>query len=93
MKKHINLEIYGRVQGVGYRYSCLEAANKNGIKGFVRNRSDGSVYIESEGNEKQLVNFIRWCYEGPVWAKVTDIKESSGEIRNFDSFKIERTGY
>ena len=93
MKKHINLNIFGRVQGVGYRYSCLKAANDYGIKGFVKNRSDGSVYVEAEGDEAQLTKFRLWCFNGPPMAKVTNINESEGEMKDFDSFRIERTGY
>jgi len=49
MKKHVNITVKGRVQGVGFRYSAMEAAEELGIKGFVRNMPDGSVYIEAEG--------------------------------------------
>ncbi len=93
MKKHINLQVFGRVQGVGYRYSCVEIANKYEVKGFVKNKSDSSVYIEAEGEEDQLTQFTLWCHKGPVWAKVTSINETSGGIKDFDTFKIERTGY
>jgi acylphosphatase len=93
MKKHINLEILGRVQGVGYRYSCMDAARKIGVKGFVQNKSDGSVYAEAEGDEEQLTQFRLWCRQGPSMAKVIEIIETEGEIKNFDSFRIERSGY
>ena len=93
MKKHINLQIFGRVQGVGYRYSCMEAAKEFDIKGFVKNRPDGSVYVEAEGYEDQISLFRLWCYKGPSMAKVTDIYETPGEVRNFENFRIEGTGY
>ena len=90
MKKHFNLSVAGKVHGVGYRFSCMEAAYKHNIKGFVRNKKDGSVYVEAEGVEQDLNNFITWCRKGPVWARVTDIVIDDGEVMNYDSFEINR---
>jgi len=59
--KHLNLKVLGRVQGVGFRYSALRAARSYGIKGFVRNEPDGSVYMEVEGEEMNLGLFLDWC--------------------------------
>ena len=88
MKKHINLTIRGKVHGVGFRFSCMEAAYKFQIKGFVKNKSDGTVYIEAEGNEDMLNEFRKWCSKGPVWARVVDIEESSGELKDYTTFEI-----
>ena len=90
MKKHLNLLVSGRVQRVGYRFSCMEAAYKYNIRGSVRNKRDGSVYIEAEGVEKDLNEFIIWCRKGPVWARVTDVSIDAGEVINYDSFEISR---
>jgi len=88
MKKHINLTIRGKVHGVGFRFSCMEAAYKYQVKGFVKNKSDGSVYIEAEGNQELLDEFKEWCKKGPVWARVVDFEESDGEIKNYSTFEI-----
>lgn len=80
--------VSGRVQRVGYRFSCMEEAYKCNIYGFVRNSSDGSVYIEAEGIEEDLKEFISWCRKGPVWARVTDVKIDEGKMMNFISFEI-----
>lgn len=56
--KHYNITVSGKVQGVFYRASTKEKAEQLGIKGFVRNQSDGTVYIEAEGEVSQLDAFI-----------------------------------
>lgn len=90
MKKLIKLAIRGKVQGVGFRFSCMEVAYRYNVKGFVRNRSDGSVYVEAEGTDEKLKLFRDWCRKGPLWAKVEDVEEEAGEPKGFDSFEISR---
>jgi len=81
------LKIHGRVQGVFYRDSARRRANKLGIVGFVKNESDGTVSIVAEGEEESLKKFIKWCYNGPILAKVTAVdvqwKQASGEFTKF----------
>ncbi|BFU59704.1 acylphosphatase [Rodentibacter sp. JRC1] len=62
--------IYGRVQGVGFRYFTWKEAEKIGIKGSVRNRSDGSVEVIAQGNEAQVSALAQWLKTGPKTAKV-----------------------
>ena len=88
MYKLVKITISGKVHGVGFRFSCMEAAYRYGVKGFVRNKSDGSIYIEAEGTEASLDKFITWCRRGPLWAKVVNIHQEDGEIKNFKSFDI-----
>lgn len=90
MKKHFKITVRGKVQGVGFRFSCMEEAYKHDVKGFVRNRSDRSVYIEAEGEETALNAFREWCTKGPVWARVSQVEEEEGEMQNFSSFEIAR---
>jgi acylphosphatase len=90
MIKHFNISVSGRVQGVGYRLSCLKAAHGIGVKGIVKNKPDGSVYIEAEGTTENLDQFVLWCQKGPAWAKVLDIKIEKAEVKNFESFEIIR---
>ena len=51
------IHVMGYVQGVGFRWRTMREAARRDIKGFVKNMSDGSVYIEAEGSRKQLNNF------------------------------------
>lgn len=88
MLKHYNIYVSGRVQGVGFRYSTLQKAKEIGINGFVRNMSDGSVYIEAEAEESVLDKFYLWCTKGKPPARVFGINFSESNFENFASFKI-----
>jgi acylphosphatase len=86
--KHYNIRVTGRVQGVGFRYSARSVARYHNIKGFVRNEPDGSVYIEAEGSEENLKEFIQWCKSGPVGGGIDETIVSEGNIRNFNAFEV-----
>ena len=90
MKKHIQLYIYGKVQGVWYRGSTQQKAMDLGLCGIVRNQADGSVYAEVEGEEKVLEELITWCKQGPPMAKVDRVELKSGELKHYPDFKILR---
>lgn len=90
MKKHIKYIVHGKVQGVGFRFSCAEVASRYGINGFVKNKSDGTVYIEAEGEEENLAQFKVWCNKGPAWARVSELEEEVGILKDFTSFEIKR---
>ncbi|MCD4747677.1 MAG: acylphosphatase [Bacteroidales bacterium] len=90
MKKHLNLYITGKVQRIGFRFSCMQTAYKWGITGIVRNKSDGSLYVEAEGDEEQLKHFVEWCKKGPIWARVDDLRAETGELKNYKAFDISR---
>ena len=46
--------VFGRVQGVGFRYFALRQAELLGVTGFARNHPDGSVEVVAEGPEESL---------------------------------------
>ena len=56
--KTIKLEVYGLVQGVGFRFMTKKLADELGVKGIVMNRNDGSVYIEAQAAPMTLQQFI-----------------------------------
>jgi acylphosphatase len=62
--------VSGRVQGVGYRAATCARARSLGLAGWVRNRPDGRVEIEAEGEPRQLQALRRWCEQGPELALV-----------------------
>jgi acylphosphatase len=90
MKKHYNLRIKGKVQGVWYRASTQKQAEMLGISGFVRNEADGSVYAEAEGDEAVLDQFVEWCWQGPSEAVVEEVVKEEGPLKDFRAFKILR---
>jgi acylphosphatase len=88
--KHIAIKISGNVQGVFFRASTKDIAEKLRIKGFVRNEKDGSVYIEAEGEEKTLKIFMDWCQHGPPHARVENVSVVEGGVQHFSKFEINR---
>jgi len=88
MAKHFNLKIFGRVQGVSFRYFVKKQADDLGVCGFVRNLTDGSVYIEAEGSEENLNKFRQFCEKGNAWSKVRDVNFEEAGIKNFTDFDI-----
>jgi acylphosphatase len=88
--KGVILKVEGRVQGVFFRASTKEQADALGIHGFVKNESDGGVYIEAEGDDNLLNQFIEWCKVGPPHAVVNHVKITAVEPKQFSSFKIVR---
>lgn len=85
--KHLQIKIYGRVQGVGFRYSAKEKAGKLGVVGYARNEADGSVFIEAQGTDEQLEPFLAWCRKGPWLAKVERMEHEEKEPgEHFEGF-------
>jgi acylphosphatase len=68
-----HLVIHGRVQGVGYRDSAVQAAFMLNISGWVRNRSDGTVEAHAQGAPDAVDRFVDWCKEGPPLARVSKV--------------------
>lgn len=73
MPKTLAIEIIGKVQGVFYRVSAKQQADKLGLTGFVQNQPEGSVYIEVQGSQKSLDTFTSWCQQGSKYASVNKI--------------------
>jgi acylphosphatase len=88
--KHLNITITGKVQGVGFRETTKIIANQMMVTGFVRNEKDGSVYIEAEGDNIFLEEFVNWCHEGPDRSRVENVVVSDGEVKNYRNFEILR---
>ena len=65
--------ISGRVQGVFFRASTLDAARTIGVSGWVRNLPDGRVEALFEGDRKKVDKIIAWCYEVPPPALVKNV--------------------
>ncbi len=73
------LEIRGRVQGVFFRESMRQEAEKFGITGWVRNRKDGSVEAFVQGSENAVEEIEAWAHEGPPAAKVENVRSERAQ--------------
>lgn len=86
--KHLNLSVSGRVQGVFFRDTARREAEKLGINGFARNEPNGTVWIEAEGVEAKLDEFLQWCRRGPTWGKVENLVVTEGGLQGFPDFRV-----
>ena len=87
MAVRAHVVIRGRVQGVWYRGSMENEAERLGVAGWVRNRPDGAVEAEVEGEREAVEALIAWARHGPPAARVTDVEvrwtEPRGERGRF----------
>ena len=86
-----HLRIHGRVQGVYYRASMVEQAQKLGLEGWVMNSADGSVESVVEGARSAVDTLIAWCHQGPRGARVENVEvrwEAPGH--HFSGFVVRR---
>ena len=81
------LMVRGRVQGVGYRFSMVEAAERLGVTGWVRNRADGSVEAIVQGTPGAVDAVIAWAQKGPRSAVVqsVEVEDAEGHFVSFES--------
>ena len=68
--------VSGRVQGVFYRYTCAREASAEGLRGTVRNLTDGRVEAVFQGPRPAVERLIAWCRQGPPAARVRDVDVS-----------------
>ncbi len=91
MTEHFNVTIFGNVQGVYLRRTLEKEAKRLGVFGFVRNEDDGTVYLEIEGKQEILKNFIDWIKKGAGDGgdyKIIQVETSKGTYQAFDRFEI-----
>lgn len=87
MRKRLKLEIFGDVQGVGYRFAACRHAKLLGLVGWVRNLPQGTVQLVAEGERESLQAFLEWCYTGVSYARVerigVDWQAARGDLESF----------
>jgi len=74
MAKHINIKIFGRVQGIGFRFCAYEKFVELGLAGKAENTEDRGMLVDVEGPEEKLEQLISWCRVGPTGAKVDRVE-------------------
>jgi acylphosphatase len=85
---HLSATVYGRVQGVFFRYFVRNVAVTLGLKGYVRNLAGGdAVEVEAEGDKQQLDKLVEQLKIGPPGARVerveTNWSDYSGQFTDF----------
>ena len=86
--KHLTIKIYGRVQGINFRFYTREKAQSLDVAGFVKNEPDNSVLIEAEGTKENLGKLMTWCKSGPLRAEVERVTIEEKDIVGYKNFEI-----
>lgn len=77
IEKAVNVRIRGRVQGVWFRAWTVDQATRRNLRGWVRNRDDGSVEALFVGPVGQVDDMVEACWKGPRAAKVESVAATS----------------
>jgi len=80
--------VRGQVQGVFFRDSTRDAAEREGVAGWVQNRSDGSVEAVFEGDPQAVERLVDWCRSGPSSADVEDVEVTEEEPQSESGFAL-----
>lgn len=88
MKKSVRLYITGTVQGVFFRMFVKENAERQNVKGFVRNLEDGRIEIFLEGDSEGVNKMIELCKKGPKHAQIRNVEIKPERFQNFKVFKV-----
>jgi acylphosphatase len=84
----VRIVITGRVQGVWFRDSMRDVARREGVSGWVRNRSDGAVEAEIEGPKDAVDRVVAWCHEGSPRARVDGVEVTEIQAVGARSFHV-----
>lgn len=88
--KRYHLKVTGRVQGVGFRYRTVIAAQEQQLTGWVRNCQDGSVELEAQGEEAKLARFFQAIGESNYFVRVEQLWKEEMPIKEKEkSFRVE----
>ena len=83
-------EVFGHVQGVGFRYFVRQAARRHALVGWVRNDPEGSVTVQAEGPRSRLDAFLDALREGPAAADVEEVEARwEPATGRFETFSVE----
>lgn len=80
--------IHGRAQGVFFRQSACQEAQRLGLAGYARNNPDGTVTLEAEGPAEALAALEAWCQHGPPAARVDRVAVETGPAQGYTKFEV-----
>jgi acylphosphatase len=87
--KRLAVVVHGIVQGVGFRWHAREMARRLNLRGYVRNRYDGTVEVLAEGPERALREYLAYLEAGPSSAIVERVDvQWSGASGTFHGFEV-----
>ncbi len=88
MKKAVRLYIEGTVQGVFFRQFIKDNAERQNLRGFVRNLEDGRVEVFIEGDNDNVDKMIDLCKQGPKHSQIEKVEVKEEKFQGFKEFKI-----
>ena len=86
----VRVIVKGRVQGVFYRGSTQQEAQRLGLTGWVRNLQDGSVEFVAEGPSDAIDALLAWAHRGPDMAAVSSVEVTDAPAHGGGSFEVRR---
>ena len=85
-RRHV--QVYGFVQGVGFRIAVERAARSRGVAGWVRNRPDGAVEAVFEGAREDVEALVAFCSQGPRGADVERVDVEAESPEGLSGFRV-----
>lgn len=85
-----HVHVTGHVQGVFFRATTRDTAEKHGVDGWVKNLPDGRVEAVFEGSEPDVEAMIEFCHEGSPAARVEDVEVAYEQPQGLEDFEIRR---
>lgn len=86
------IRVSGRVQGVGFRYALCDEAERVGVTGWVRNRTDGTVEAVLQGSAEAVEALLAWTRRGPPGSRVLEVQAKALEqSESFARFELKPT--
>jgi acylphosphatase len=82
------ITVRGRVQGVFFRDSTREQAQRQDLAGWVRNRGDGTVEVVVEGAPESVERLVAFCRDGPPRADVDEVEVHEEQPEGLRSFEV-----
>lgn len=87
--EELHVVVHGYVQGVGFRYFASRRASSLGVRGYTRNRGDGSVEVVAQGTRSALENLLVALRQGPSAGEVDEVETTWREpAEHFSGFSI-----
>ena len=82
--------VHGVVQGVGFRFFAERTARALGVRGWVRNRADGTVETVAEGEDAEVAEYLARLERGPAGARVEEVAVEEATVEGHAFFEVRR---